>query len=366
MHLAPLFCRLLPALVALLLSMPANAAATSANSASAPVKPSFKVCWSIFAGWMPWGYAGQEQIINKWADKYGIQIAVEEVPDYVNSIEQYTAGKFDGCAMTNMDALTIPAATGVDSTALIIGDFSSGADGILLRGQGLNLRDLKGKTILLVENSVSHYLLSRALELAQFSESDVKIQNVSDTEIVQAFLAGQGDAVITWNPLLESIKQQTAVSQVYSSHWIPGEIIDLMVVNTATLAAHPELGKALTGAWFETQRLVGAHNAEGAAVRAKMAAAANTSADDFDAQLKTLRSFYSPRAALNFANSDKLPLLMQRVVNFADAQQLLGAQGSGLQQLGISFSDGRVLGNPAQIKLRFDPTYLQQASNGQL
>jgi NitT/TauT family transport system substrate-binding protein len=363
MHVTPLFYRLLPALLALLLAMPASA---TTSTITAPAKPSFKVCWSIFAGWMPWGYVAQEQIINKWADKYGIQIAVEEVPDYINSIEQYSAGKFDGCAMTNMDALTIPAAAGVDSTALIIGDFSSGADGILIRGHGMTLRDLKGKTILLVENSVSHYLLGRALELANFSESDVKIQSISDKDIVQAFIAGQGDAVITWNPLLSSIKQQVTVSQVYSSHSIPGEIIDLMVVNSATLAAHPELGKALTGAWFETQRLMGAHTAEGKAARAKMASAASTSAEDFDDQLHTLRSFYSPRPALEFANSDKLPVLMQRVAEFADAHQLLGGQGKGLSQLGISFSNGRVLGNPEKIKLRFDPSFLQLASDGKL
>lgn len=357
MPLFPLLLRLLPCLLVLLLAQP---------TAQAAEKPSFKVCWSIFAGWMPWGYAAQEQIIHKWADKYGIQIAVEEVPDYVNSIEQYTAGTFDGCAMTNMDALTIPAAAGVDSTAIIVGDFSAGADGILLRGSGQTLHDLKGKTILLVENSVSHYLLSRALELARFSESDVTIQNVSDKDIVQAFLAGQGDAVITWNPLLASIKQQTPVSQVYSSHSIPGEIVDLMVVNSATLAAHPELGKALTGAWFETQRLMGSVSAEGSAARAKMAGAAGTTAEDFDEQLKTLRSFYSPRPALNFASSENMPGLMQRVANFADAHQLLGKDGKGLEHLGISFSDKRVLGNAGQIKLRFDPSYLQQATDQQL
>jgi len=44
------------------------------------------------------------------ADKYGIAIDVVQVNDYVESINQYTAGGFDGCVMTNMDALTIPAA----------------------------------------------------------------------------------------------------------------------------------------------------------------------------------------------------------------------------------------------------------------
>nr|WP_198536499.1 hypothetical protein [Paenibacillus sp. DMB5] len=70
----------------------------------------FTLCWSIFAGWMPWGYAAEQGIVKRWADKYGIDIQVQEVPDYVASIERYSAGQFDACSMTNMDALTIPAA----------------------------------------------------------------------------------------------------------------------------------------------------------------------------------------------------------------------------------------------------------------
>ena len=337
-----------------------------APTAFAAEKPSFKVCWSIFAGWMPWGYAASEGIVKKWGDKYGIDIQVDEVPDYVNSIERYTSGEYAACAMTNMDALTIPVAAGVDSTALIVGDFSDGADGILIRGSNQRLTDLKDKTILLVENSVSHYLLSRALEWALLKESDVKIQNVSDKDIVQAFLSGQGDAVITWNPLLADIKRQAEVDQVFSSHYIPGEIVDLTVINTQVLASHPELGKALTGAWFETQRLMGLPTAEGAAARAKMAAAAGTTPEDFDEQLDTLRSFYAPRYALTFATSSKMPELMRRVAGFADAHQLLGSDGKGLEHVGISFSENRVIGNRDKVLLRFDPTYLQMADDKSL
>ena len=46
--------------------------------------------------------------MKKWADKYGITIEVVQINDYVESINQYTAGGFDGCVMTNMDALTDP------------------------------------------------------------------------------------------------------------------------------------------------------------------------------------------------------------------------------------------------------------------
>src|SRR4051812_49841990 len=99
-------------------------------------KKTFKVAWSIYVGWMPWDYANQSGILKKWADKYGITIQLTQINDYIESINQYTVGSFDGCVMTNMDALTVPAAGGVDSTALIVGDFSNGNDGIVLKGKG--------------------------------------------------------------------------------------------------------------------------------------------------------------------------------------------------------------------------------------
>ncbi|MCL0268122.1 lipid kinase, partial [Klebsiella pneumoniae] len=110
----------------------------------AAVKKEFNVCWTIYAGWMPWGAISNEKIIDKWASKYGIKINIVQLNDYIESINQYTAGQFDGCTMTNMDALTIPAAGGVDSTALITGSYSDGNDGVVLKGADKKLSDLKG------------------------------------------------------------------------------------------------------------------------------------------------------------------------------------------------------------------------------
>ena len=108
----------------------------------APSKPKteFNIGWSIYAGWMPWPYAQQAGIVKKWADKYGIKINLVQVNDYVESVNQYTAGKLDGVSATNMDTLTIPAAGGKDTTALIMGDYSNGNDGILLKGGPISSR----------------------------------------------------------------------------------------------------------------------------------------------------------------------------------------------------------------------------------
>jgi NitT/TauT family transport system substrate-binding protein len=57
-------------------------------------KPSFKVAWSIYAGWMPWDYAGSSGILKKWADTYGIEINLIRM-DYLPSVEAYVAQQVD-------------------------------------------------------------------------------------------------------------------------------------------------------------------------------------------------------------------------------------------------------------------------------
>jgi NitT/TauT family transport system substrate-binding protein len=177
----------------------------SSAPAEAATKKSFRIAWSIYVGWMPWAYAAETGIMKKWADKYGIEIELVQVKDYIESINQYKSGAFDGCAMTNMDPLTIPAAAGVDTSAIIIGDFSNGNDGVVLKN-GPSLADLNGRRIGLVEFSVSHYLLARALETAGLTESDITIVNTSDADIVATFGATpEMNAVVTWNPQLAAV-----------------------------------------------------------------------------------------------------------------------------------------------------------------
>ena len=341
------------------------AAALSFNT-SAARKDSFNVCWTIYAGWMPWEYGATKGIVDKWAKKYGIEIQVTQLNDYVESINQYTAGQFDGCTMTNMDALTIPAAGGVDSTALIVGDFSNGNDGVVLKGEGKTLADLKDTPINLVELSVSHYLLARALERADLTEKDVKVVNTSDADIAAAFDTADVQAVTTWNPMLADIKGKPGTSLVFDSSKVPGEIMDMMVVNTETLKDNPALGKALTGAWFEIVALMNANTAESAAALEHMAKASGTDLAGYQAQLDATRLFHTPADALAFVTSPKLPATMDKVANFSFRHGLLGEGARDANAVGMSFAKGVVTGDKGNVKLRFDPTYVQMAADGKL
>jgi NitT/TauT family transport system substrate-binding protein len=342
------------------------AAAISASSApEAQPRTQFSVCWSIYVGWMPWGWISESGIMDKWADRYGIDVDIVQINDYIESINQYTAGAFDGCSMTNMDALSIPSGSGVDTTALIIGDFSNGNDGIVLKG-ATDLNAILGQNVNLVELSVSHYLLARALDSIGATERQLTVVNTSDADMIAAFQIPSVTSVVTWNPLLSTILETPDAHLVFDSSRIPGEIIDIMMVNTEVLAAYPDFGKALVGAWYEAMSIMSSDTPEGIAARTAMAVASGTDLAGFDAQLATTQMFYAPAEAVAFANSPELPTTMDYVRNFLFDHGILGIGAPNVDFVGIAFPDGTVLGDASNVKLRFDPTFMQMAADGAL
>jgi NitT/TauT family transport system substrate-binding protein len=329
-------------------------------------RTSFNVAWSIYVGWMPWDYADRSGILRKWADKYGIKIKLTQINEYVESINQYTAGTFDGCVMTNMDMLTIPAAGGVDSTALIVGDFSNGNDGVVIKGKGKTLSDLKGQKINLVELSVSHYLLVRALSSVGMRERDLKIINTSDADIVAAFSAPATTAVVTWKPQLSAVLSAPDAQLVFDSSRIPGEIIDLMVVKTDVLNANPKLGKALVGAWYETLAVMFKNDAAGRDARTAMAKASGTDLNGFAAQLATTRVFATAADAYAFVTAEGVIKSMDSVRKFSFEHGILGQAASSVDAVGIQFPAGKSLGDTRNLKMRFDSGFTKLAADGKL
>src|ERR1700716_3901608 len=219
-------------------------------------KPTFTVGWSIYAGWTPYHYLQKSGILRKWVDKYGVTIKVQRF-DYAPSLDAFVARNIDACTMTNMEALDIPAASGMPTTVVIIGDYSNGNDALLVRN-GLQMKDLPGKKMLLVEKTVSEYLFDRAMTMNGLRDQikRVRMINTSDSDIATAFIGDtNASAVVTWKPMVSQIAKQKGVTSLFNSSQIPGEILDLTVVRTDVLArsdgAGQKFAKALTGAWYE-------------------------------------------------------------------------------------------------------------------
>ena len=322
----------------------------------------FKFAWSHYTGWEPWGYAQDKGIVKKWADKYGITIDVELVNDYIESINLYTAGHYDGVTATNMDALTIPAVGGVDTTALIIGDFSNGNDGIVARNAE-TIKDLAGREVRLVELSVSHYLLSRALDLNGLSERDLTVVNQSDADIAAVYITDPNGAVVTWNPPLQQVRIAKGSRLLFDSSQIPGEIVDIAFVRTD---ADERFKKALTGAWYETMQIMNGKGKASKDAIEYMADLAGGTRSEFQAQLKTTAMFYDPAEAVAFARGPDLEKTMDYVRRFSFDKGLYGGGASSPDFVGIEMANGKVLGDAANVKLRFTARYMDMAAQGSL
>lgn len=344
----------------------AAAALAPAGGADAAVKKEFNMCWSIYVGWMPWSYATDTGIVKKWADKYGIKINITQMGDYIECINQFTAGKYDLATSTTMDALAIPSVGGIDTTILIAGDYSNGNDGIVMKDT-TKLEDIKGQKVNLLELSVSHYFLARALSTVGLTEKDVTLVNTSDADFISAYKTPDVTTLVTWNPALATIlADEKNANLVFESSTLPGEIVDSTIVNSETLKDNPELGKALLGAWFETIGIMVKDDAEGKAAREAMAKTSGTDLAGFEGQLKTTYLFNTPAELYAFVTDPETKTKFDYVRQFSFEKGLYGSDAKSVDDIGIEFPDGSTLGSKDNIKLRFDGTYSKLAADGKL
>src|SRR5215831_13084333 len=269
---------------------------------TAQQKPSFTIGWSVYVGWDPYYYMGRSGILKKWADKYGINIRVQRF-DYAPSLDAFVAKNIDACAMTNMEALDMPAAAGVDTTAIIVGDYSNGNDAVITR-QGVGLAQLPGKQVLLVEKTVSQYLLERAMATNGLGDQikRIKYVNTSDSDIAAAFLTDTNKpAVVTWKPMVSQITKAKDAKAIFNSSQIPGEILDLMVVRTEVLnrpdGSGQKFAKAIAGAWYELMTAMQQTGPAGDKVLAGIAEASKDTLASYKEQLTTTHMFYTPQSA---------------------------------------------------------------------
>jgi len=197
-------------------------------------------------------------------------------------------------------------------------------------------------------------------------ERELKIINTSDADIVAAFSAPATTAVVTWKPQLSTVLAAPDAQLVFDSSKIPGEIIDLMVVNSAALKANPNLGKALVGAWYETLVLMFKNDAAGTAAQAAMAKASGTDLNGFAGQLATTRMFTTPAQAYEFMTGEGVIKTMDLVRKFSFEHGILGRGASSVDVVGIQFPAGKSLGDTHNLKMRFDTAYTKMALDGSL
>ncbi len=145
-------------------------------------------------------------------------------------------------------------ANGAPSRYVLAMDASCGADGLVTTADIQSLDDLKGKTLALDTAASSYYFFLTALEDASsLKEEDITLAQMSDTtEAGLAFMSGQVDAAIMWEPeLSEALESVEGAHALVTSADYPETILDSLVVTDSYAKEHPEVVEAVAEAWYK-------------------------------------------------------------------------------------------------------------------
>ncbi len=214
-----------------------------AAMAESPVR--FKIAFCTWAGYAPL-YIAREK--GYFAD-LGIDPELVIVEDEAQYAAMLVSGSIQALGNV-LDRDVIHYACGAPQQYLLTMDFSTGGDGIIATADIKTMDDLAGKTVGMDKSATSYFFFLQALKDSSITEDQVNIVEMGSSDAGDAFLAGQIDAAVTWEPFLSSAGQREGGHTLVSSAEYPRAIIDVLTVNTNFAAENPKAVEALEEAWY--------------------------------------------------------------------------------------------------------------------
>jgi NitT/TauT family transport system substrate-binding protein len=179
----------------------------------------------------------------------GLDVNIITMPDVGQRKASMIKGATDGIAET-VDMLVLDREEGVPSIAVMEIDLSNGADGILTTDGIKTVEDLRGRAIAVQRNYASEALLNYLLKKHGLKPSDVQKIDTEGGAAGAAFVSGQVDVAVTFQPWLSKSKERRGGKILVSSADVPGVIVDILSIREQYLQQHPETVKKIMRSWF--------------------------------------------------------------------------------------------------------------------
>ncbi len=153
-------------------------------------------------------------------------------------------------ASLTLDEALLLLDNGLPIKVILVHDVSHGADVILARPDIKEISDLEGRSIAVESSALGVYVITRALQKHNLEPDSVQIKHLDVNQHEEAYLAGEVDAVVTFEPFYTRLRDLGA-EEIFTSREIPGEIIDVLVVHEDIYQSRLEDLRYLTRSWFK-------------------------------------------------------------------------------------------------------------------
>src|ERR1700682_6124279 len=265
-------------------------AATAALLVSAPaLAEDTKVAIGIsgWTGFAPLTLASQAGIFKK----NGLDVTIKKIPQKDRHLA-VASGDIQ-CAATTVETWISWNANGVATKQIFQLDKSYGADGMATRNDVAAIKDLKGKTIAASAPGTSPYFaLAWMLKKNGLAIKDVTVVNLEPAAAAQAFVAGQNDAAMTYEPYLSTVRAAPDKGKIIATTLDYPMIMDTFGCTPKFLADSPKAAQALANSYFDAIDLIAKEPKKSFEI---MGADVKQTGEQFEASQKYLR--WQDRAA---------------------------------------------------------------------
>lgn len=257
------------------------------STGAARADTSISIGISGWIGFAPLTLAKEAGIFKK----NGLDVTLHKIPQASRHLA-LASGDIQ-CAATSVETWIIWNAAGVTSRQIFQMDKSYGADGIAVRNDITSFTDLKGRAVAVSAPGTSpFFFLIWMLAKNGMTAKDIKIVDMEPGPAAQAFVTGQNDAAMTYEPYLSTVREASDKGKILATTLDYPAVMDTLGCTPAFLDENADAAKALADSYFQALDLIADEPEKSNAI---MARNVNQSNANFTRSAKFLR--WQDRAA---------------------------------------------------------------------
>src|SRR5215216_3359676 len=236
-----------------------TAALLGATIIAVPAAAQTKVSIAIsgWTGFAPLTLAKEAGIYSK----NGLDVTIKKIPQASRHLA-IASGDIQ-CAATTVETWIVWNANGVATTELFQLDKSYGADGMVVRNTINSIKDVKGKTVAAsAPGTAPYFTLAWFLKKNGLTVKDVTVVTMEPAAAAQAFLAGQSDAAMTYEPYLSAVRDKPDSGKIIATTLDYPMVMDTFGCTPKFIAENDAAVKGLEIGYFDALEMIKADQAK--------------------------------------------------------------------------------------------------------
>jgi NitT/TauT family transport system substrate-binding protein len=183
-----------------------------------------------------------------WFAEEGFDVEIVDLGALSDVTAAFERGYIDGMATSLLDLIQVRSETDLNPVAVLITDYSDGADVVVAKRGITSIAGLAGAQIA-ADGPLGIYLLSRALSREGLALGDVDVVWTSQPDISALAWSGHIDAAVTFPPVSTELTHRLGYNTLFSSAQIPRQVLDVVSFGEQFIRDHPEAVRAILRVW---------------------------------------------------------------------------------------------------------------------